>query len=258
MPETVLITGASSGIGLDLARQFAGHGYNLVLVARRLEALQTVAADLRASRVHVEVIARDLGVSQSAMALVRELDQRGLVTDILVNNAGFGLHGRFAELPLPEQVGMMQLNVISLVALTRLLLPSMVERKRGRILNVASTAAFQPGPFMAVYYATKSFVLSFSEALAEELRGSGVTVTTLCPGPTRTAFGDRSGMSDTYLFRSPAVMDPTAVARAGFEGCVRGRRLVVPGAANALAAFGSRLLPRALLTRFVARMQGPR
>lgn len=258
MPETVLITGASGGIGLDLAREFARHGYNLILAARNVDRLQEIAAELRDTGVRVEVIARDLANAQAAAGLLREIRERGLVVNILVNNAGFGLHGKFAELAVAEQVGMIQLNVTTLVALTRLLLPGMLERKHGRILNVASTAAFQPGPFMAVYYASKSFVLSFSEALAEELRGSGVTVTALCPGPTRTGFGERSGMDKTALFQAAAVMDSAPVARAGFEGCVRGKRLVIPGMMNSLGALGTRLMPRALLTRVIGKMQRAR
>lgn len=258
MPETVLITGASGGIGLDLAREFARHGYNLILTARNVDRLQEIAAELRDTGVRVEVIARDLANAQAAAALLREIRERGLVVNILVNNAGFGLHGKFAELGVAEQVGMIQLNVTTLVALTRLLLPGMLERKHGRILNVASTAAFQPGPFMAVYYASKSFVLSFSEALAEELRGSGVTVTALCPGPTRTGFGERSGMDKTALFQAAAVMDSGSVARAGFEGCVRGKRLVIPGMMNSLGALGTRFMPRALLARVIGKMQRAR
>ncbi len=255
MAETVLITGASGGIGLDLAREFAAHHFNLVLVARSADKLQEAADELRKSNVRVDVMVRDLATVAAAQGVSSEIDRLGLKVDILVNNAGYGLVGRFDKVPFEQQIGMIELNVTALVALTRLLTPGMLERGRGRILNVASTAAFQPGPFMAVYYATKAFVLSFGEALSEELAGTGVTVTTLCPGPTTTGFAERAGAQKTNLFKSPALMTSPEVARAGFEGCVRGKRLVIPGTINRLGAFGTRLMPRKLLLKMVRRVQ---
>jgi uncharacterized protein len=254
MAQTALITGASGGIGLDLAREFARHGYNLVLVARSADKLAAAADELRRNSVQVEVIAQDLSESASAQPLANVLEQRGITIDILVNNAGFGLRGAFANLPADEQVNMIDLNVTSLVALTRTFLPGMIARRRGRILNVASTAAFQPGPFMAVYYATKSFVVSFSEALGEELRHTGVTVTTLCPGPTHTGFADRAGMAKVNLFKKRAVMSSADVARAGYEGCVTGKRIVIPGGVNRLGAFAVRFMPKGPLLRMIRGM----
>src|ERR1035438_2534004 len=198
MSETVLVTGASSGIGLELARCFTADKSNLVLVARNTAALEKLAAELRGRfQIEVHVIPADLARPESPQNIFDELKGRGTVVDVLVNNAGFGLHGSFAELPLPRQLEIVQVNVSALVALTGLFLPGMVQRKRGGILNVGSVAGFLPGPHMAVYYASKAFVQSFSEALFEELRGTGVSVTNLCPGPTesnffKTARGHRS------------------------------------------------------------------
>ena len=193
--ETVLVTGASSGIGLELARCFAADGCRLVLVARKGNALEALATDLRkAHKIQAQVITADLAHPEAPTRLLAHLQSAGLKVDVLVNNAAFGAQGKFVELPLGRQLEMLQVNITSLTHLTGLLLPGMVERRRGGILNVASTAAFQPGPGMAVYYATKAYVLSFSEALAEELAGTGVTVTAVCPGPTATNFGAAANM----------------------------------------------------------------
>ena len=199
--ETVLITGASSGIGLELARLFAADGSDLILVARREAELQSLADDMAASHgISARVMTEDLSDLSAPQRIVDRLATDELELDVLVNNAGFGLRGPAAELDLQRQLDMLQVNVTALTHLTRLLLPAMIARRRGGVLNVASTAAFQPGPHMAVYYATKAYVLSFSEALAEELGGTGVTVSCLAPGPTATEFADAADMRDTLLF----------------------------------------------------------
>ena len=204
--------------------------------------------------VSVTVIARDLAQPAAPGEIHDEIRKRSLAVDILVNNAGFGVYGFFAKTPVEKELEMIRLNVAALTHLTKLSLPGMIERRRGRILNVASTAAFQPGPLMAVYYATKAYVLSFSEALANETAGTGVTVTALCPGPTITEFQKAAGLEGTRLFRSPLVMDAARVARAGYEGMKRGRRVVVPGIRNALLVqsvrFGTRRLVTAITRRF--------
>src|SRR5688500_3158649 len=248
---TVLITGASSGIGRALAHLFAQDGYTLVLVARRAVVLEELAAELsRQYQASVRVIAIDLADPAAALQLHADLQRAGIVVDVLVNNAGFGAQGAFAGLPLERQLQMIHLNVTALTALTRLLLPSMLERGRGGILNVGSTAAFQPGPFMAVYYATKAYVVSFSEALAEELSGSGLRVSCLAPGPTATAFASEAGAAGSRLFRGET-MTADEVARIGYEGWKQGQPLVIAGAGNRWRAFLVRLAPRAWVRKAV-------
>ncbi len=253
--ETVLITGASSGIGEELARLFAADGSDLVLVARSRERLRALAGELAERHgvaARVEVV--DLTAAGACAELVERLAADGVAVDVLVNNAGYGARGAAAELDLERQLGIIRLNVEALTELTRRLLPAMLERRRGGVLNVASTAAFQPGPFMAVYYATKAYVQSFSEALAEELRGSGLTVTSLAPGPTLTGFQSEAEMEDTVLFRFGA-MEVAPVARAGHRAFRRGRVVVIPGLANRLLTFSNRLAPRWLTRRVVRRLQ---
>jgi short-subunit dehydrogenase len=255
--ETALITGASSGIGLELARLFARDGADLVLVARRRELLEDLAAELRREHgISTTVLDEDLAQEPAPARIARTLGDRGITVDTLVNNAGFGTYGPFLDSDLGATLELVQVNVASLVALTRLITPAMVERRSGRILNVASTAAFQPGPLMAVYYASKAFVLSFSEALANELHGSGVTVTALCPGPTRSEFQRRAAMEDSRLVSGLVpMMESAAVALAGYRAMRKGRTLVVPGVANRLGVFSVRLAPRRLLTAVVRRVQ---
>jgi short-subunit dehydrogenase len=253
--ETVLITGASSGIGRELARQFAGDGANLVLIARSEDRLRGLAGELTAeSGVTVEVVPADLSRPGSPDQIVQTLAQRHIYVDVLVNNAGFGAHGPVAGIGVGRQLEMIEVNVAALTRLTALLLPGMLERHRGGILNVASTAAFQPGPNSAVYYATKAYVLSFTEALAEEVRGSGVRVSCLAPGPTDTGFAAQAGAAGSRLFRR-GVMDAGRVARAGHDGLRRGRTLVIPGLRNRALAFSVRLSPRVLVTRISGYMQ---
>lgn len=253
--NAVLITGGSSGIGRELARLFAADGVPLVLVARGTAELARAAAELtRTHRVDVTTIAADLSVPSEIERLVERIRAGGIEVAILVNNAGFGSGGPFARSGLADDLGMIAVNVSAVTHLTRLLLPAMLERGHGRILNVGSTAGFQPGPFMAVYYATKAYLLSFSEALAEELAGTGVTVTTLCPGPTDTGFAKRAGILTTRLFRSATLMSPADVARAGHAGVLRGDRLVVPGLVNKVVSQAGRVVPRRLLARVAAKL----
>ncbi len=253
--ETVLITGASSGIGLELAKLFAADGAHLILVARRVDKLEALAADIRAHfPVPVDVVAADLSDPHAPDALVETLNQRGITVDVLVNNAGFGARGRIAELSLSRQMEMIQVNVTAATRLARLLVTGMLERRRGGILNVASIAAFQAGPFMGVYYATKAYLLSFSEALAEEVAGSGVTVSCLCPGPTVTEFGDVAGMTATPAFKYVAAT-AASVALAGYRGYRKGRVVVIPGCLNRVVTFIGRLVPRSAARRFAGALQ---
>jgi hypothetical protein len=251
-----LVTGASSGIGADLARALAARRYDLLIVARGKERLQELAQELsrRGATVHVEV--EDLAVPGAAARLTERVQAAGHQVDVLVNNAGFGLAGPFHQSSPAELTGMIGVNVTALTELSRAFLPGMVERRRGGILNVASVAAFQPGPFMAVYYASKAYVLSFSEALWEECRGTGVTVTALCPGPVETGFAERAAMLDTRLFESRLMpkMPSARVAELGVARFLRGQRVVIPGLASNLIANGSRLTPHRLallLTRYL-------
>ena len=254
-----LVTGASSGIGKELARLIAADGYDLVLVARRQERLEELARELSVAHgVSARVIIADLADPASPKRIVEELETERIAVDVLVNNAGLGIYGRLWKSDITRQLEVIQVNVVALTDLTGRLLPGMVSRARGRIVNVASTAAFQPGPYMAVYYATKAYVLSFSEAIAEELKGTGVTVTALCPGPTITEFQEAAGLEDTWLFRGPLVMDAAKVARAGWSGARRGKRVVIPGLGNKLIRETVRFSPRRLVTAAAGRVQKKR
>ncbi|MDH4044629.1 MAG: SDR family oxidoreductase [Gemmatimonadota bacterium] len=248
---TVLVTGASGGIGLAIAKRFAADGYDLVLVARASDRLAAVASEL--GRVRVDTIAADLATPGGADAVAAAVAAAGWDIDILVNNAGAGLHGAFATTPLERELQLIQLNVSSLVQLTKRLLPGMLTRRRGRIVNIASVAAFLPGPFQSVYYATKAFVLSFSEALAEELRGTGVGVTTVCPGPTVTGFHEAAQVRRARPVGPGFWMTADAVAEATVRAVRKKRRLVVPGIRQRVLVWGIWLLPRWLVAR-VARV----
>jgi len=250
-----LVTGGSSGIGLELSRLLANDGHDLVIVAQHAGRLAEAAGNITSQYgVRVVELAMDLGDPEAPRHIERALRSGGMTPDVLVNNAGFGLRGPFVELDLGQQLQMIQVNMHALTHLTGLFLPGMIGRRRGRVLNVASTAAFQPGPLMAVYYASKSYVLSFSEALASETRGTGVTVTALCPGPTATAFEKRAGLEGTALFRS-AVMDAAAVARYGYDAMRRGVPIAIPGWRNRVLAQAVRFVPRALATRVTRSLQ---
>ena len=241
--QVALITGASAGLGVDFARQLSARGRRLVLVARRKDRLDSLAAELGNAR----TVEADLCLAGASDRLIADLASHGEHVDLLVNNAGFGLTGRFAKLDAKLQRQMIDLNCGTLVELAHSVLPAMIERKSGAILNVASTAAFQPGPGMAVYFATKAFVLSFSEALHEEVKKDGVMVSALCPGPTATEFGEVAGFKPsgpaTKIFVDMAA-DSASVVRAGLEGLERGRAVVIPGVMNKSTAQAHRFLPR--------------
>ena len=244
MTPVALITGASSGLGVDFARQLSARGYRLVLVARRKDRLDALATELG----HARAVASDLAAPGAAAELMANLAAHDETVSVLVNNAGFGLSGQFATLDGDRQRGMIDLNCGALVELAHAVLPDMLAKKKGAILNVASTGAFQPGPGIAVYFATKAFVLSFTEALHEEHRGKGIKVTALCPGPTATEFGEIAGFGSSSAFDKFAGR-PDDVVRAGLEGLEAGRAIVIPGLINKAGAQGHRLLPRGLLRR---------
>jgi short-subunit dehydrogenase len=250
-----LVTGASSGIGREVARELARLGSHLGLVARDRSRLESTAAELaRDFGGRAEVLVADLANPDSPAALGADLAARGIAIDVLVNNAGVGAWGDFAHTSLADERRLVELNVLAYMALTKLVLPGMLARRRGRILNVPSTAAFFPGPHMSAYYASKAFVLSFSQAVASEVSGSGVTVTCLCPGPTRTRFAEGQ---DMRLFHSPLVLDARPVARAGVNGMLAGRRVVVPGAFNWLLEETARISPRRLAEAIVGYLNRP-
>ena len=247
--QTVLITGASGGIGYELAKLFARDHYNLVLVARSGDKLNQVAAELQGQfAVTVKTLALDLAAVPAAHFVFDQLRREGIAVDVLVNNAAFGAFGEFASMAEGEILGQIQLNITALTHLTRLFLPPMLARRSGKIVNVASTAAFQPGPLMAVYYATKAYVLSFSEALANEVAGSGVVVSCFCPGPTDTGFQKRAGMENSRVVKKIGGMSAEKVARVGYRGLMAGRTVVISGVQNWLAAESVRFAPRKWVT----------
>jgi short-subunit dehydrogenase len=252
--KTALVTGASTGIGYELAKLLAQDGYNLILVSRDQAKLVKVAAELEAShQCRAAVLAKDLTVAGTPDEIFEMLQQNSIQLDVLVNNAGFGGLGPFHRMDMQKVLDMIQLNVTALVHLTRLVVPDMVARGKGYILNIASTAAFQPGPYMAVYYATKAFVVSFSEAVESELKGTGVSVTTLCPGPTKTEFHARAGMQHSRLGKSFFIMEAGPVARIGYDAMLARKRTVIAGVKNRMLAFvASRLVPKKLLLGTVA------
>ncbi len=255
MPLAV-ITGASTGIGRELAYICARDGYDLVLTARSQPQLEKVASEIRQNTSRtVVVIPKDLSLPGAPRELFDQISHASLPIEVLINNAGFGLLGRFWELDAAEEMQMIQLNVAALTELTRLFLPGFIERHCGRILNVASTAAFQPGPLMAIYYATKSYVVSFSEAVHNEARDHGVTVTCLCPGPTKTEFHLRAGSTNTALSKGAHSMDAATVARIGFKAMKAGKPLVIAGRLNALMAFLTRFAPIQLTASMARRFQ---
>src|SRR3954471_16953501 len=269
--QTALVTGSSSGIGLELAKVLARHGYDLVLVARKRDALEAVAGQIEGQYdVKAHVFAADLRRREAPEAIWDFLRNEAIPVTVLINNAGFGLGGEFADTELTRELEMIQVNIAALTHLTKLVLPAMIQvniaalprgtqlslpamikAKSGRVLNVASTAAFQPGPLMAVYYATKAYVLSFSEALAEELRNTGVTVTALCPGPTRTEFASEAGVTNSRLFSLFGAADATDVAEYGFRAMMEGTRVAIPGIKNKIVAQVNRISPRAITAKVV-------
>jgi short-subunit dehydrogenase len=256
--QSALVTGASMGIGVDLAECFARDGYDLMLAARSAAALNAVAGRLSASYgVKAAVFAVDLGEQGGGKRLAQAVDAAGLKVDVLVNNAGFGKAGAFAGSDIGTQLGMIDLNVRALVELTHIYWPSMLERNRGGVLNVASMAAFVPGPLMAIYYASKAFVLSLSEALWEEARGTGVHVSCLCPGATKSKFRERAGTGSTRFGQTAVVMDSMPVAEAGYAGFRDNQRVVITGKGNHRTARMVPFLPRTTVLKMVRNMQSP-
>jgi uncharacterized protein len=256
--QTALVTGASAGIGVDLAECFAKGGYDLIITARTEAALKEVADRIaKAHGVKVIPITGDLGAIGGGAKLAAEIAQRGLSVDVLVNNAGFGHAGGFDKEPMAPQLGMIDLNVRALTELTHIYWKGMLAKKRGGVLNVASTAAFQPGPLMAVYYASKAFVLSISEALWEEARGTGVHVSCLCPGPTESKFRERAGTGRTRLGKTSKVMASMPVAQEGYEGFLSNKRVVITGGRNKMMVTASRTLPRGMVLKTVRNLQEP-
>jgi uncharacterized protein len=256
---TALITGASSGIGEELAKLAAHDGHDLVLIARNADRLNALAESLaREHGIRATALPEDLSDADAVDSIVDALAARNIDIDILINNAGFGTYGKFVETSLEEERNLIDVNVTALTMLIKRLLPRMVARRSGRVLNVASTAAFQPGPLMAVYYASKAYVLWLSEAIANELEGTGVTVTCLCPGPTRTLFQARAKLEESRLLRITKMMDAASVARAGYDGMMAGRTLVIPGLMNKAGVQLVRLSPRSLVVKVARWIQESR
>lgn len=259
MAKTVLITGASSGFGAQFAKLFAKDGYNLVLTARSTDRLNAIKHSLEGEYgVDVTVITKDLSCPHAADEIFAFTQHSGIDIDVLVNNAGFGILGQFAASDLSKQQEMINLNVLSLTKLTHLYLPHMLQQKYGRILNVASIAAFAPGPLMATYYASKAYVLSFSDALATELKGTGVTVTALCPGPVNTGFANAVGFKNNIMFSGRADGKAAQVSRCGYNAMNKGKTIALPDMLCRMGAFGVRLVPRGVAKQFIYKMQSSR
>lgn len=259
MAKTVLITGASGGFGAQFAKLFAKDGYNLVLTARSTDKLNSIKHTLEGQYgVDVTVITKDLSQPDAADEIYAFTQQKGIKVDVLVNNAGFGILGKFAASDPEKQQQMINLNVLSLTKLCRLYLPDMIKQKYGRILNVASIASFAPGPLMATYYASKAYVLNFSDALATELKGTGVTVTALCPGPVNTGFADAAGFKNNIMFSGKADGKAEKVSRYGYSAMNKGRTIALPDTLCRLGAFGVRLVPREFAKWFIYKMQDSR
>ena len=249
--ETALITGASSGIGLELARLFAADDSNLVLVARREDRLRALADELKSEfGADVFILPKDLSEKNAPKEIFDALQKENIQIDVVVNNAGFGTRGAVAEIDTDTQIDMIQVNVVALTHLTRLFLPGIIERGRGGILNVGSLAGFQPGPNLAVYYATKAYVLSFTEALSEEIKNPDIKITCLAPGPVRTEFGSKSDLDDSLLFKL-SLMDAEPVVKAGYEGFRKGKVIVLPGIKQKIIPFLLRFTPRFLVRKIV-------
>lgn len=257
-PATALITGASAGIGADLARLFAQDKHDVILVARREDKLQALAAELEGEfKVKAFVIAADLASVDAAHAIFDQVQTLDRHVEFLVNNAGFGTNGAFWDLPLDREVDQVQVNVTSLLQLTRLFLPDMVAAKRGHVLNIASTAGFQGGPYMATYYATKAFVVTFTEAIAAELKGTGVTATAHCPGATYSEFAQTAGTGSTRLFQGAGVATSQDVAKDAYQAMMRGRVIQVHGFMNKVGVFATRFAPRAMTTSIASKLNRP-
>jgi uncharacterized protein len=255
--KIALITGASSGIGKALAENFAQDSYDVILAARSVSKMESQAADLKKRyNITATVIAADLESNEGAANLYREIKNSGFILSALANNAGYGNFGEFKDSTLQSELAMMQINMSTIVVLTKLFMPDLLATN-GKIINTASTAAFQPGPYMAVYYATKAFVLSFSEAIAAELEGTGVTVTALCPGPTASGFQDKADMHASALVKNKNLPTAEEVAALGYRAMQRGQRVYIPGVANWLMVQSLRFTPRSLVTKIVKAMSKP-
>lgn len=254
-----LITGASSGIGLELAKVFAQQGHHLILVARNTDKLHKLSAELESQyAIQAEVFYSDLSVTGASQQLFQGIQRRGLAVENLINNAGIGDHGAFADAELERQTDMIQVNIMALTELTKLFLPAMLAKKSGRILNVASTASFQPGPLMSVYYASKAYVLFFSEGLAEELKGTGVTVTALCPGPTISGFQAAANIKDIALMTALKLPSSQQVALYGYQALMKNKIVAVHGFINKIMASTVGMMPRAWARQLVMKLQEKR
>jgi short-subunit dehydrogenase len=252
-----LVTGASAGIGVELARELAGHGHDLVLTARRTAPMEKLADELRVTGATVTVLAADLSKPGAAASVAHEIATRGLSIDVLINNAGLGGAGRFDKIDLGRTSEMLQVNIVALTELTRMIVPGMIARGRGKIMLVASVAGFQPGPRMAVYFASKAYVLSLGEALAYELRGTGVQVTVLCPGATETEFFAIAGANpDRGANKVRKMMSAAVVARIGYQALAAGKRVVIAGAVNRILAFGGRFAPHRITLPVTDKLMG--
>ena len=257
MAKTALVTGSTAGIGYELAKLLAKDGYSLVTVARDRERLERIAADFKQYSTETTVIAADLSDPNAPGEIMRKLQQLQIEPEVLVNSAGFGTFGKFSATDLEAEARLLQVNMGALTKLTKLVLPAMLARRSGKILNVGSLAGFFPGPLMAVYYASKAYVLSFSEALACELKGTGVSVTVLCPGATATEFRERAGMPETKHVPVIKALTAEAVAIQGYQGMMNGKVIVMPGVISKGLAVAARVMPRALMTEVSLRLQPP-
>jgi short-subunit dehydrogenase len=248
--KTALITGASSGIGLELAKIHASKGGNLVVVARNKAKLEELKSDLEKQYgIQVYVIAKDLAIPNAAIEVFEETEKEGIHIDYLINNAGFGLYGKFEQTDWLEESNMIQVNITALTQFTKLYLPGMIARKNGKILNVASTAAFVPGPTMAVYCATKPYVLSFSEAVNNEVNEHGITITALCPGATASGFSVAAKADKSALFSKTKLATSAEVALFGYEAMIHGKQVAIHGFLNQFLAFFIRFMPRSLVVK---------
>jgi uncharacterized protein len=256
IPKTVLITGAANGIGYEFAQLFASDGYSLVLVDKDEEKLADVVTQFKDKfQVSVTPVIKDLSLATSPLEIFSQMQQASIKIDVLVNNAGFGKLGFFTDTSLTSDLAMLQVNLVCLTHLTKLFLPDMVKRGEGKILNVSSTAAFQPGPLMAIYFATKSYILSFSEAIANELEGTGVSITVLCPGPTHSAFHQITGMAEILAHRGTKMMNAATVAKIGYHGLMTNKTVVIPGWKNKILAKLVSFIPRNLITKYIRSTQ---
>jgi uncharacterized protein len=257
--KTALITGASSGIGLELAKIFASKGINLIIVSRNIIELSRLGTELSGKyKIYVEEIEKDLSVPGSAKEIYNNIKSLGFDIDFLINNAGFGDYGLFHKSDWDKQERMINLNMLTLTHLTRLFLPGMLKRKSGKIMNVASTAAFQPGPLMSVYYATKAYVLFFSEAIANELEGTGITVTALCPGPTKSGFQKAANVEHSKTLNKESIPDSKKVAEYGYKAMMKGKRVAIQGMMNKELAFFSRRAPKKFILKTVRKINEER